>query len=49
MKDVKTVKPVRVQIEDIYIETRVSKNGNEYTALYVVDVDGKEHFVAYIH
>lgn len=49
MKDVKTAELVRVQIEDIYIETRISKNGNEYTAIYVVDVNGKERFVAYIH
>lgn len=38
-----------VPISDMYIATRVSKNGRKYTALYVCDDLGEEHFVSFIH
>lgn len=36
-------------VADIYISTRTSKNGKTYSALYVVDENDVEHFVAFIH
>lgn len=37
-----------MKVVDFFIETKVSKKGNEYTALYCRDENGNVHFVTYI-
>lgn len=38
-----------MEIVKFVVDTRTSKNGNEYTALYGYDKDGNEYFITFIN
>lgn len=38
-----------MKVKDLIVETKTSKNGNEYTALYAVLDNGKKVFIAFVN